>query len=535
MDLSASTRGSATADQTKVLIRTDSSNRIGTGHVSRCLRVAIELKKRGCEVSFVCANLQGNVSSWILNSGFKVLEVGVFGQANVDPMESSGPKEIQDPDATTTMGFAASLDARIVIVDHYGLDSNWEEPLVDSGLRVISIDDLDGRNHLATCVIRPGLPSHSSNDLVEIPAKSIQLSGLRYAVVSAEFCEGRNSRAQEVDAKDLRILVYFGGVDEKNFSERAVDSLLSSIARGLLAPMKVDLVLGARNSYRRALEIKYASNPFVQLHQFASSLAPLMNKCDVAIGAGGVTAFERVAAGLPSIVFSLAANQIRVCRALDELGLAIDGGSSENFRDERFLAMFRNLIDRVTKQEKAFGLPRGEIDCLGASRISETVMPSRLDELRIRLATDRDKAIYFGWVNDPLVRLQSLETGRIDYSDHANWFQNSLVDTGVRLLIIEVGSLPVGQVRFVRRADCWELNYSLDEVVRGRGWAKHMVKLALNWLKVNGEYGTVRAQVKSSNQASLRVLIDCGFKKTTYPASEELGILHLELKSPWLN
>lgn len=530
MDLNASTRGSVSKNPIKILIRTDSSNRIGTGHVSRCLRVANELERRGGQVTFVCAPLEGNVSHWISDSGFDVLSLGAFGHELLQPIESAWPLQVQELDSIATKEFAHAMKAGVVLVDHYSLDCNWEKPLNEANIRVIALDDLEGRSHSASCVIRPGLPIHSSIDSVQTPSKAISFSGLRYAIVPKEFCEIGNTRGANRRSRDLRILIYFGGVDEGNFSEAIVDSLVNAMASDLLPPMKVELVLGERNGRGREFKDRYATNPLVGLHESASSLAPLMAECDLAIGAGGVTALERMAAGLPSVSFSLAPNQIGVNRALDELGAAVNAGNPDEYQEDKLISILRGVLDELAGEKRPSRFPKGKIDCLGASRISEAVMPSQLDGIRIRRATHRDLDLYFGWVNEPLVRLQSMETKSIAYEDHLNWFQKSLNEPGTVLLLFEVESLPIGQVRFVRGADFWELNYSLDEIVRGRGWGKHMVKLALDWLSVNGRSGTVNARVKSSNEASLKILNDCGFREIAGPACQSVLTLQLEIK-----
>jgi UDP-2,4-diacetamido-2,4,6-trideoxy-beta-L-altropyranose hydrolase len=535
MDLDASTRGSGRLNAAKILIRVDSSNRIGTGHVSRCLRVANDLKRRGGEVAFVCAPIDGNVSGWISDSGFQVLNAGVPGPGPLGPIESSWPIDIQELDGMATIQFALDLGVGVVLVDHYGLDSHWEGLLNHHNIKVIAIDDLDSRDHLASVVIRPGPPVHTSHEFGQVASKTMRLSGPRYAIVSEQFCDAGSYRTLKLTSSEKRVLTYFGGVDETNFSECIVDALLDAIAAGVLPRMTVELVLGSASSHKIRLEQKYDNNAVVRLRQPALSLAPLMAECDIAIGAGGVTALERAAAGLPSIVFSLAANQIELCRALQELGLAVYAGRADEYQEESFIAQFRSLLDESANQKTPFRLPRWEIDCLGPKRIAEIVMPSQLDQLSIKPAGEGDIDLYFGWVNDPLVREQSITTGTIAYDDHSNWFRKSLVDPETHLLLIKAESLPVGQVRFFRQGKFWELNYSLDEIFRGRGWAKHIVKLALNWLRINGETGTIRAKVRDSNQASLRVLIGCGFIETTNLSTKESGITHLEFKSRYLN
>ena len=56
----------------KILIRTDASIQIGTGHVMRCLTLADELRGRGAEVIFACREFDGNLCGYIEEKGYIV-------------------------------------------------------------------------------------------------------------------------------------------------------------------------------------------------------------------------------------------------------------------------------------------------------------------------------------------------------------------------------------------------------------------------------------------------------------------------------
>ena len=64
----------------KIAIRVDSSVKIGTGHVMRCITLANSLRKNGAEVLFICRKHDGNM----INSSF---------QYNVEQLNTT-PKNI---------------------------------------------------------------------------------------------------------------------------------------------------------------------------------------------------------------------------------------------------------------------------------------------------------------------------------------------------------------------------------------------------------------------------------------------------------
>ena len=74
-------------------IRVDSSTRIGTGHLVRCLTLARNLRSRGEEVVFLCRRLEGDITDQVIDAGFEVLylemdQVGVVAVENWDAIES---------------------------------------------------------------------------------------------------------------------------------------------------------------------------------------------------------------------------------------------------------------------------------------------------------------------------------------------------------------------------------------------------------------------------------------------------------------
>lgn len=56
----------------RVVIRTDASLLIGTGHVMRCLTLAEKLRAAGANCSFVCRDHPGNLAALIRDHGFAV-------------------------------------------------------------------------------------------------------------------------------------------------------------------------------------------------------------------------------------------------------------------------------------------------------------------------------------------------------------------------------------------------------------------------------------------------------------------------------
>ena len=505
-----------------VLIRVDSSSRIGTGHVSRCLRLAEELKLKGARVMFLCADLSGNISSSISDLGFEIelFESPVCEEA-MDSIESPWPTKAQIIDASQTSNWAKSRNTEVVVVDQYALSELWESQLASNGLRVIALDDLPGKRHASALVIRPGV-SLTAFDIHELGDNVRQLAGPRYAMIPKEFCEARKSKQRPNASGSKRVLVYFGGSDESNASEQVVDGIIQSG----ISECFIELVLGSGNSHFEVLNKKYEAAPNVTVHRSLSSLSEIISLCDAAVGAGGVSAFERAAAGLPAILFSLSENQIAVCTELANLGMALYFGGFDSFNIDDFISQFSDFMQELPTFREASNSPT-IIDCLGVKRIAELVHPSSSTHLRVRLARPSDLGTYFGWVNEPSVRRNSLNSASIEFIEHREWFTESLGDQNVVMLLFELDSLPIAQVRFQAREDYWSLNYSLDEIIRGRSWAKIIVRQAVNWLRSHRDLKRIDAVVKTSNSASIAALVATGFVSSDEQPDSNLLTLYL--------
>lgn len=74
---------------------------------------------------------------------------------------------------------------------------------------------------------------------------------------------------------------------------------------------------------------------------------------------------------------------------------------------------------------------------------------------------------------------------------------------------------PIGSVRLSRSSGRdWEIHFSLDPRYRGKGWAKKLVGIALEKKAIVAGGSRVAARVKKSNLASLKTLLQSGFKKS---------------------
>ena len=61
-----------------------------------------------------------------------------------------------------------------------------------------------------------------------------------------------------------------------------------------------------------------------------------------------------------------------------------------------------------------------------------------------------DSERLLNWRNAPTVRQSAFNTAEVLKEEHEMWFQTTLADSDVRIYILELGCIPVGQIRINR-------------------------------------------------------------------------------------
>lgn len=312
-----------------ILIRCDASLSIGSGHVIRCRTLARELQRRGADVTFLCRRQPGDLIS-LLKQEFAVLSLPEQPLAACEGLEGRelyaawlGCSQSQDADhCLTALASAGIRSADWLVVDHYGLDASWEAQLLnalvgDKGTpKLLAIDDLADRPHKADLLLDQNFFGAVTDQRYQglVPSHCRQLLGPHYALLGPEYAQLHPLVPVRTELR--RVLVFFGGVDPDNLTGRTLEALLDPA----LAHLAVDVVLGRQSPHRLTVTDLVAQRPFTTLHGPLPSLAGLIARADLAIGAGGATTWERACLKLPSLVVVLAENQRPFAEALHQAG-----------------------------------------------------------------------------------------------------------------------------------------------------------------------------------------------------------------------
>lgn len=310
-----------------VIFRTDASLEIGTGHVMRCLTLALGLWEKGASVSFLCREHDGNLIDLIRSHGFVVHALPLLSQ---DDDTEENPL---DPAHAVWLGCNWQIDVEHcnavlndpvdwIVIDHYALDYRWETAMRDKCQKMMCIDDLADRVHECDLLLDQNL-GRTEDDYVELVSSGTKLLlGPQYALLRQEFADWRKASLKARIQPQLRhLLVTMGGVDNANVTEVILNTIDQARSIDL---ERITVILGPHAPWLDNVK-KLASemSASVTLLSSVNNMAELMAQCDLAIGAGGTTTWERCSLGIPTVLISLAENQNYISREVGKAGAAI--------------------------------------------------------------------------------------------------------------------------------------------------------------------------------------------------------------------
>jgi UDP-2,4-diacetamido-2,4,6-trideoxy-beta-L-altropyranose hydrolase len=476
----------------------------------RCLTLAQCLQARGDQVLFICADQPGHLGELITQRGF-VVKLLAAGHGVTQAGWADDAAQTQ-----AALHDAAGRKADWLVVDHYQLDQQWQGALRASADRIMVIDDLANRPHDCDLLLDQNLvPGMQKRYAGKVPPACRQLLGPDYALLHPAYAELHQHTAPRRGAI-RRILVFFGGADSANLTDRAIDAFVA-VGR---PDMHMDVVLGASSRHREAIGQKAKEHANISLHTSLPSLAKLMSQADLAMGAGGVTHWERLCLGLPCLVVTLSDNQLAASQELHRLGL-VDLLGHHDAVDA--LAMTQALKARLDQ-----GLPEewskrcmARVDGGGANRVRDALADTAVaivaaaGSLHARPANLSDEALLLGWANDTVTRNNAFSSAPIAAANHAQWLRSKLGNpANARFYIVEkADGIAVGQVRFDLSTDGWEIDYAVSPECRGLGLGRQVLQVGLACLALAAPGATVLGQVKSNNLPSIKVFESLGFER----------------------
>jgi UDP-2,4-diacetamido-2,4,6-trideoxy-beta-L-altropyranose hydrolase len=479
-----------------IMIRTDASVSIGTGHVVRCLTLSDELKKSGVNISFMCREENGNLIGHIEKKGYHVnrLPAGI----DIETEREFAGKILERQTVTTDW----------LIIDHYDIDDSWETYQRQFVKNVMVIDDLSNRRHDCDLLLDQNYVPDGDRYKGLVPEQCVQLLGPEYALLRPQFMEARE-RTRNRNGVVRRILVFMGGADQAGQTVKA----LRAVQRLNRPDIHTDVVLGDANPYKNEIISLVSQIPNAECHINIENMAELMEIADLSIGACGVATWERCCLGLPSLVIAVAENQINIAAGLSKEGCLIYSGRYEDstvhtlLEDLNFLIRHGDILQGVSLKAREI------VDGKGIARVRDYLLKTPV-AIRLRPLQENDCEKIFHWRNHPEVRKHSLDPSPLTWVEHEQWFRNTLISKDKVLFIGENNDTPIGVLRYEFKDDYAVVSVYLVPGNSGKGFGPRLLKAGSRWIKENRpEAKRIVAEILPQNEASIKAFRKAGFKK----------------------
>lgn len=491
-----------------IALRVDASASMGTGHLARCLALAHALRALGAKPHFVMRDLQAQTTSRLQAAGFDMTVLPV----PREPWSAAGSTAHaawagveQERDAEQTVQALAGLSPAWVVVDHYAFDATWHR-LVAGGLgcRIAAIDDLADRALDVSMLVDPNLTAnHREKFRGLVSGLTAVLGGPRYALLGPDY-----ANAQRYQASDTvrSIGIFMGGSDAPGHSLMALSAVQAAGFQG-----EVEVVTTSANPGLRALREAVATRAGTSLCVDLPSLAPFFARHDLHIGAGGGSTWERCCIGAPALVLQVASNQAAVVPQLAALGAIATLPQGLKPETRPVAQVLERLLTDVSARRRLTQASAGLVDGHGAARVALALLA---ELLRVRPAREVDGHKMFVWRNHPDTRAASRQAQAIDPADHAHWLVQALADPDRQFLMGEIGSRPVGVVRFDKLSRvAVEVSIYLDPELHGLGLGRALLAAGEAALSEGAgpELEFIEATVLQHNSSSRRLFERAGY------------------------
>ncbi|HAJ05530.1 MAG TPA: UDP-2,4-diacetamido-2,4,6-trideoxy-beta-L-altropyranose hydrolase [Chloroflexi bacterium] len=347
-----------------LLFRCDGNLKIGIGHVMRCKTLAIVMRNLGCNVIWVMQNRSDEFAEELLSVGFTV--------HYVDHYENFVTGDLMLEDAKETVMIAEKYQVDIVVVDHYGANSDYLNFIGsrDLKLAVIGLGGDSSRDlRSADWFLNQNLGASKLD--YQVRSDCVCLLGPTYALLRKQFVEARTDLTRKFNRDDNRILVTLGGGDMTYHYPMILEAF-----------MFLDIGLDVRFIVRRSDSLELFSTQMSSINQHkitilenVEDMASHMVWADLSINAGGSTCWELSCLGLPMIILVVSDDQILSAQELhgQGCGIALDNLDS-SLRSRDLCNLLIKLIANIQQRSEMSLRSKSLVDGNGATRVAESLM-----------------------------------------------------------------------------------------------------------------------------------------------------------------
>lgn len=315
-----------TMNKRLVYIRLDANHQMGLGHLFRMLMLNDCLRSKGGSSLFLIR--ENPVSERILSE--KGIRYSAF-------PGNAGELEIIDDTLNDSEFYP-----HYWIFDILNTEIMWIRAVKEKGIKVITFDDEKGGLAEADLVINPIV--HLWGNYTPELAKAKLLEGIEYAVMNPRVFKLRKERTISQNTH-VSIGITMGGSDTYGITALLV-KVLNKLNKGNIS---ITAFAGPHFEHMEELD-KEVKNVCcrIEVKRSVQDLHANLDQMDVVICGGGITLFEVMAMGLPSLAFANEPHEELTIRYFQSQGACGSIGSQTDMDEYLFTTRLREYLDNVS-------------------------------------------------------------------------------------------------------------------------------------------------------------------------------------------
>ncbi|OQD58670.1 NeuA-like protein [Methanobrevibacter arboriphilus JCM 13429 = DSM 1125] len=336
----------------RIVIKTDATNEIGTGHIYRGLAIASKLpnhevlflldedKKLGIEIieSYNYPYLTHKSTKNHIDSKSDTSNSNNFNSnsnSNIDNSINSSIGIDNKDDGhynDDLMEKIKEYDPDIVINDILNTSYEYISLLKKNNYFVINFEDIGDGAKVADIVF-DALYEH------QIPSKNVY-SGYKYYILKDEFYFQKQKEIKKHDSVN-EILLTFGGTDPNDLTRKTLNAILNSKYNG-----NITIILGLGYKDKKGIKNEFNKHSNVEIFENVKNISEYMYKADLIFTSAGRTMYEIASIGVPCICLCQNNRELTHTFANAKNGF-INLGLGKDINEEEIIDTMENLINNT--------------------------------------------------------------------------------------------------------------------------------------------------------------------------------------------
>jgi UDP-2,4-diacetamido-2,4,6-trideoxy-beta-L-altropyranose hydrolase len=344
-----------------LFFRADGGRAIGFGHLMRCHALAQEARRRDLSPVFLTRP----------DDGTGLAKLKALGEMTVPLVAAEdNRRDLEAALGAIRLATRGSPRGAILITDHNALDAAWLVGARQAGLVVVSLNDLPKIHYASHLVVNGNLGAEKLRYDAEPGVRF--LLGPDYFFFRDEFLAPGVARTEH--AKDARrVVISLGAGDPRNVTQAVLEALSAVDDK-----LELTVITGAAYGFGASLEEAAARSPHtVEIARDLAETARAFGRGEIAVCAGGSTAYEVAILGIPAVVLVLSETQRDAASALGEAGTAVCIRDADASRAAEAVTVLLGDVDRRRRMGEQ---GRAIFDGQGRTRVLNAVEALRQEQ-----------------------------------------------------------------------------------------------------------------------------------------------------------